>query len=91
MPSRFPARLIEDLWRTRCSTGWAHGSIWTHRRGVELRILWDGQPVWSSTHADLALARQDADAARRRLERDGYAGLASLESTDRPPRRRRQP
>ena len=91
MPGRFPARLVEDLWRLRCSTGWAHGSIWTHPRGFELRILWNGSLVWTGVRADLAASQQDARAARRRLERDGHEGLATFAVTPDLPRKPSKP
>lgn len=81
MAGRFPARLVEDLWRIRCSTGWAHGSIWTHRRGFELRVLWDGRAVRSCVHEDLQHVRQDARSLERSLGRDGYDGLAAFDGT----------
>jgi hypothetical protein len=85
MPGRFPSRLVEDLWRLRCSTGWAHGSIWTHARGYQLRILRDGRPVWAAVGADLARAQHEARIVKQRLERDGFDSLATLEMTPDPP------
>ena len=85
MPGRFPSRLVEDLWRLRCSTGWAHGSIWTHARGYEVRILRDGRSVWAAVRPDMTQARQEARAAKRRIERDGFDGLTTLEATPDPP------
>lgn len=91
MPGRFPARLVEDLWRLRCSTGWAHGSIWTHPRGFELRILWNGSTAWTGVRTDLASSQQDARAARLRLERDGRDGLAAFAVTPEPPSKPSKP
>ena len=94
MPGRFPARLVEDLWRLRCSTGWAHGSIWTHARGFELRILWNGALAWTGVRAELAASQDDARTARRRLEREGRAALATLAgppSPGSPPNKPRKP
>jgi hypothetical protein len=85
MAARFQPVLVEDLWRIRCSTGWAHGSIWTHARGFEVRILWDGEPVWSGVRDDLDHAQQDARTAKTRLERDGRDALATLEALLRQP------
>jgi hypothetical protein len=80
MAARFRPVLVEDMWRIRCSSGWAHGSIWTHARGFELRILWDGEAVWSNVRDELDRAQQDARSAKTRLERDGRDALDSLEA-----------
>jgi hypothetical protein len=80
MAARFRPVLVEDLWRLRCSNGWAHGSIWTHARGFELRILWDGEALWSRVHGQLDHAHEDGRAAKTRLERDGRDAVAGLEA-----------
>jgi hypothetical protein len=74
----FQASLVEELWRVRCGDGAAHASIWTHPKGWELRVLWDGLPAAKLRHADLPALHRAAHDARVRLLRDGRQGLDDL-------------
>jgi hypothetical protein len=73
--TRFQPILVEELWTIRCSDGRAHASIWTHRFGWELRLLWDGVPAWSRCDPDLRQVRRDAHEMKIRISRDGRGGL----------------
>jgi hypothetical protein len=70
----FQQRPVQALWRTRRSDGWVHAEIWIPI-GWELRVLWNGDLVWSRGNADLAEAHREADEAKIRIERAGRESL----------------
>jgi hypothetical protein len=85
----FQASLVEELWRVRCGDGTAHASIWTHPRGWELRVLWEGLPAAHLLQAHLPDLHRAAVDARVRLLRDGRRGLADVRAEWQPKRRSR--
>ena len=60
------------LWRVRKANTWIDAQMSTHRTGVEVQFLLDGERIFSREFPTRALATAEADRRLRDLQRAGW-------------------